>query len=408
MRLLFVHRYLGLLGGAEADILRSARRLAENGHSTSLLYLEPTGRHEEAWRRAFAPCWSLGNASAPSAIAETILRRWAPDVVYCHNLPELEVLQKFLDSGVPLVRKLHDHQTYCMRGYKYNYFTRRVCTRRTSFRCVFPCLAFIGRNPNGVWPISWVSYRAKRQEIRANQRCDRLIVGSRYQREELLRNGFEPSRIVVLPPVQVWDEKAPASTFSPQNLVLFVGQLVRGKGVDLLLRALAKVRVPFECDILGDGNDRRRCEQLCARLGLRHRVRFHGFVSGAATEPFYRDASLLAFPSVWPEPFGLVGREAFHHGLPVVAFDAGAVGEWLRDGENGFLVPWGDVDQFAGRIEMLLLNKELARRMGRAGQKEIIELEEAARNDDPLERIFLEVLAEVRSCPNDHLLLQSK
>ena len=56
------------------------------------------------------------------------------------------------------------------------------------------------------------------------------------------------------------------------------------------------------------------------------------------------------------------------HGLPVVAFDAGGIREWLFDGENGFLVPWKDTDRFAERIEQLLRDKELARRLGRRGQ----------------------------------------
>ena len=50
-------------------------------------------------------------------------------------------------------------------------------------------------------------------------------------------------------------------------------------------------------------------------------------------------ASLVAIPSLWPEPFGLVGLEAAQFGVPAVAFDVGGIGEWLTDGGNGILVP---------------------------------------------------------------------
>jgi glycosyltransferase involved in cell wall biosynthesis len=72
-------------------------------------------------------------------------------------------------------------------------------------------------------------------------------------------------------------------------------------------------------------------------------------------------------PSVWPEPMGLAGIEAMRFGLPVVAFDAGGISDWLTDGENGFLVPWMDTHLFARRIDELLADKQMARAMGRRG-----------------------------------------
>jgi glycosyltransferase involved in cell wall biosynthesis len=82
----------------------------------------------------------------------------------------------------------------------------------------------------------------------------------------------------------------------------------------------------------------------------------------------YRDASLAVVSSVWPEPFGAVGLEAMRYGLPVVAFDAGGIREWLADGESGFLVPWMDRGRFAARVEELLADKALARRLGEQGR----------------------------------------
>ncbi|HEY3913853.1 MAG TPA: glycosyltransferase, partial [Verrucomicrobiae bacterium] len=185
-------------------------------------------------------------------------------------------------------------------------------------------------------------------------------------------------------------------SFSDRNLILFIGQVIRGKGVDLLLRALAKVKVPFEASILGEGNHRPYCERLCAKLGLQDRVRFHGFVPSAQLTNFYIKASLLAVSSVWPEPFGLVGQEAMFHGLPVVGFDSGGIREWLLHGENGFLVPWKDIDGLAARIEQLLRDKELARKLGSRGRELVSQQQAISDQNCPIEQMLLRVVRESR------------
>jgi glycosyltransferase involved in cell wall biosynthesis len=129
------------------------------------------------------------------------------------------------------------------------------------------------------------------------------------------------------------------------------------------------MRAPFECLIFGDGNHRGYCEELSRRLGLSDRVRFQGYVAPAELQKYYEDASLAVVSSVWPEPFGAVGLEAMRHGLPVVAFAAGGINEWLFDGQNGFLVPWMDRAQFAERVGQLLEDKMLGRQMGARGRQ---------------------------------------
>ncbi len=320
------------------------------------------------------------------------MTKFAPDVVYFHSLPDLGALDAFLEADAPVVRRVHDHRMYCMRGGKYNYFTRAVCSRPASWRCVFPCLGFIGRDPGRNIPFKWVSYQAKVSEIRLNRRCDCLVVYSEYQKEELIRNGFDPGKIEVHVPIHESGDLGAVSPLSDRNLVLFVGQVIRGKGVDLLLRSLAKVRVPFEARILGDGNHRPYCERLCARLGLADRVRFHGFVPRQEINQYFLQSSVLAVSSVWPEPFGLVGQEAMSHGLPIVGYDAGGIREWLFNGENGFLVPWKDTDRFAERIEQLLRDKELARRLGRRGRELVSQQQEISRASCPVEQLLLRVV----------------
>ena len=391
MKLLFVHQNLGALGGAEANIYLTARELQKRGHETGLLHGAVTGQSEQDWRCAFPYALALPSRDNGSVV-KTALSDFCPDAIYVHNMADLEVLEELRNSGLPLVRMVHDHEMYCMRGYKYNYFTRKICTRPASSYCVFPCLGTIGRNRAGGFPLKWISYLEKKKEIALNRSFDRLLVYSNYSKEELLRNGFAAEKIELHVPMRCWGVESPVSSFSDRNLVLYAGQIVRGKGVDLLLKALAQVTEPFEAIILGDGNYRRHCERLCTRLGLDDRVQFKGFVQREEIKKYYVECSAFVVSSLWPEPFGLTGPEAMRYGLPVVAFDAGGIREWLIDGENGFLVPWKDTERFGQRVEQLLRDKTLARSMGRRGLEFVNEHYQTGPQIERLENLFQDLI----------------
>ncbi len=369
MRLLFVHERMGAFGGAEANIFVTADELLRRGHDVALAYGEGEGRDIEMWRETFADRFLL---DAKSSEADTLraITDFEPDVIFTHKMSDPGVLNALFKSKRPTVRMVHDHDLYCMRGYKYSYMSRKICTRSASLYCVFPCGASIARRPGSrFFPVRWVSYWAKRREIALNRKFDRLIVATDYMKSELLRNGFAPDRIEIHAPVPRSGRISDQSSFDARNRIVYAGQIIRGKGVDVLLESLALIKTPFECVILGDGSHRPECERLSERLGLQDRVRFEGYVPQARIAEFYRGASVAVMSSLWPEPFGATGLEAMRCGLPVVAFDAGGIREWLIDGVNGYLVPWMDRACFAARVETLLLDKPLSRQLGENGRR---------------------------------------
>lgn len=390
MRLLFVHERFGALGGAEANVLATAHELKRRGHTLAILHGPSTGREQEVWCDTFAERFALPPEGAVPAVRAAI-SDFRPDVVFVHKMADLGVVEALTVARAPVVRMVHDHDLYCMRGYKYHPLTRQICNRAASAYCIFACGAVVARNRKGGFPLQWMSYAQKRREIDLNRKFARVIVASDYMKEELARNGFTPGRVEIHPPVPRSAEVGVRPSFGPRNRLVYAGQIIRGKGVDILLESLARVRDVFDCVILGDGNHRPYCEELSRRLGLADRVRFVGFVPQALIPEYYRDASIALMSSVWPEPFGAVGLEAMRYGLPVVAFDAGGIREWLIDGWNGFLVPWMDRQRYAGGIEELLRDKELARKMGEHGRRWVGERFGFPKYIDGLEDLFARV-----------------
>ena len=389
MKILFVHESFGAFGGAETNVLATATELKERGHTVGILHGPHTGKGEAAWLNTFQHRFPFGreNGSA-TGLAVTVRERFQPDVIYVHKLSDLEVLEQLLDSDTPIIRMVHDHDLYCMRSYKYNYFTRHICKRALSPFCILPCGASITRNHGGAFPLKWVSYNAKLRELELNRKFHRLIVATQFMKDELLRNRFDSTKIEIHAPVPPKGDASCGSSFSDKNYIVYAGQIIRGKGVDVLLESLAQVRTPFTCFIFGDGDHRKYCEQLSHELGLADRVFFKGYVSPDEITKFYREGSVAVVSSVWPEPFGAVGLEAMRFGLPVVAFDAGGIREWLINGHNGFLVPWMDRAAFAARVEELLGNKALARQMGERGRQLVAEQYEFSDYISGLENLF--------------------
>ena len=390
MKLLYVHERFGALAGAEANAHITATELGRRGHTLGILHGPSTGKNESGWNATFPNRFPLppsGTAAATAAALES----FQPDVVYVHKMADLEVIRTLVASGRPLVRMVHDHDIYCMRSYKYDYFTRRICTRPASLACIVPCLAPVVRNPDGGFPLKWVSYGAKLREIGLNRQFHRMVVVTTYMRDELLRNGFDPGRIRIHAPVPRMGDPDLRSSFSERNLILYAGQIIRGKGVDVLLEALAKVRSRFECVILGDGNHREYCQELSRRLGLADRVTFKGFIPQEELKAYYRECSVVALSSVWPEPIATIGLEVMRYALPVVAFDAGGIKDWLLDGQNGYLVPWMDREAFASRLDDLLQDKARARSMGEAGLRLVSERYDFDGYIRDLESLFSEV-----------------
>jgi glycosyltransferase involved in cell wall biosynthesis len=149
----------------------------------------------------------------------------------------------------------------------------------------------------------------------------------------------------------------PAETDLASPLLGFVGRLVPEKGVDTLLRALARTRGSLQ--LIGDGPERQRLEALARELGIGDRVRFLGSVPRAQVPGLLRGLDVLVLPSRetagWKEQFGRVLVEAMALGIPCVGSDSGAIPSVIGEGGASFGVD--DSVALAGAIERVVADR---------------------------------------------------
>ena len=148
----------------------------------------------------------------------------------------------------------------------------------------------------------------------------------------------------------------------------YLGRLKRYKGVDLVIRAFARLARPDAVlEVAGKGDHEPALRRLAASLDLGERVRFLGFISEGEKLALLRRSWALALASP-KEGWGITNLEAAACGTPVVASNSPGIRESVRDGETGLLVPHGDVAAFAAALGRLAGDRALVERFGRDGR----------------------------------------
>lgn len=173
-----------------------------------------------------------------------------------------------------------------------------------------------------------------------------------------------------------------------KRMIFAAGRLVREKGFDLLLKSflLLEDKYPqWSLVIAGDGREKKRLKRAAKAMGLK-RIYFIGTV--VDIEKYYARAAFCALPSRY-EGFGMTLVEAMSFMLPTVSYDCPAgPGEIITDGQDGFLVPPGDVERFAQKMELLMKDDRLRRRMGERAKKAVQRFDKE-RILDEWEKIFV-------------------
>lgn len=367
MKILFVNDYALPQGGAEILILSLRDALRESGHDARL-FASNAGENDS---RSLADYSCRGTTSRfrtmlqsanPWAAMELrrVLRSFQPDVVHVKMfLTQLSPLILPLLRSVPSLYHVVWYRPICPLGTK---------LLPDGSSCYSPPGAVCYRT--GCLPLhDWVPLMFQMKLWRRWRNVfDLVVANSDPVKRRLLAEGIEPVEVV---PNGI-PAREPRRSFSAIPTAVFAGRLVREKGVDVLLRAFARIgdQVP-EARLLvcGDGPERAAINELIAELGLKDRVAMLGFLSNEEVMQIFRDAWVVAVPSIWEEPFGHVAIEAMMNGVALVATGSGGLGDIVRDGETGFLVPPADWNALATSLRRVLSDRGLAEQLGRAGHQ---------------------------------------
>ena len=363
-------------GGTEQCIPNLCSLLEARGHENLVIFSNAFSNFPIVPNRKVVQLEGICSGNLPAAknrvlVAEVleIAQREKIEVVHFHQTNN-PLLVHTLTNFSPSVYFVHNHILTCPSGQRLYKSSWEACPLQPGWAClVNPYLKNCGtRRPVKVGQQLQNCFQM-RQEARA---FTELLVDSEFMKQTLLQAGFPANRLTVTASVtelpQLTEQELAYPTSDTLPIVLYVGQLTEVKGVEFLIKAARQVRTPCRFIIVGDGYALPTAQKLVTKLDLAKRVEFKGWVLKEELGQYYRQASLLVVPSIYPEPFGLVGAEAMAYARPVIAFRRGGIPDWLQHGKTGFLVEPANISELAAQIDQILTNPALGEQMGKAGR----------------------------------------
>jgi glycosyltransferase involved in cell wall biosynthesis len=372
-------------GGLEGHVDDLAGAQVERGHDVHVVTMTPTPSSSHAGvvlhvvrtvsgrvipyedpSRPFHP-------PIPDPMARRTLRQVLddvrPDIIHAHTWLGVSLPRR---RRVPLVLTAHDYALICQL---------HTLHRTTDEACDGPSFAMCVRC-------------ARRRDglARATLMTPATVAGRRLLRPDavitLSQHVADVLRPYVSAPIDVCGGLLPTAVTSeatPRGLpttpfVLFAGDPARHKGIDVLLEAWRHPRLTDVALVVAATRP--------VELDQRNVTVVH--LDRAQMPAAWRAATIAVVPSRWAEPFGMSAMEALAAGTPVVASDVGALGEVVRDGIDGVLVPPDDVPALAAAVRGLLDDEERRRRFAdaaRSGAARFLPTAVAARIDLVYERV---------------------
>jgi glycogen(starch) synthase len=314
--------------------------------------------------------------SVPAAVLAPVLGRQA-DLVHVHLGEDLAILPlAALAAGphrLPVVLTVH-----CSLAH-----TVRVADARTAI------LRTLG---------GWIERQGERRAaatiVYTSLLADRLARDPGCPAAHVMRRGVD--RQLFAGPAGV----DPFPELRGRPRVVFVGRLVRSKGVHVLVDAASRMRTPgAQIVLVGDGPERARIERQAERLGIADRVHVTGFVEHHRIPDVLATADLVVLPSIYEE-LGTVLVEALHAGVPTVASRTGGIPEAVTHGVTGLLVPPADAGALGRAIDTVLSDPGLAASMRANARRRAVD-HDLVRVSEQVHELYERVTAQDREQHRD-------
>ncbi len=241
--------------------------------------------------------------------------------------------------------------------------------------------------------------RCKRALARVFKKADKVISVSTKLKNIAKENlGFSEKISVINNGINskelIGGKSSLASDYVDYRTILSASNLVSSKGIDLNLKAIAKLVKKYSnlrYVVIGDGPEINSLKKLTSRLNLKNNVEFLGRLPREKVMDYMSAASVFSLPS-WREGFGVVYLEAMAHGKPVIGCAGEGIEDIIENGTTGLLVKTKDLDSLFEALDFLFSNPEESKAIGERAKKHVLENYTLQKNAEKTLEIYDELL----------------
>ncbi len=368
MNILLVHNYpKGFATGGEGHVFEDEAIILEsNGHKVNKLFCSNSEATESNIINKFFyfknATWSTDGYKR----MESAIKIYNPDVIHVHNyylILSPSIFQAAYDNNIPVVVTLH------------NYRMISPCSQLLRKNKI--CELCVGRNP---WRILlhrcyktsfWASllryriYYSSRKKYNWERYVDLFIALTDFAKSKFIEGRMNKEKIYVVPNC-IHDPKGEKVTNNNGYGALFVGRISKEKGISQLIEAWRHINYPLT--VVGEGSLQKKLEKIAPE-----NVNFVGLKTRNDIIELYKNCAFVVIPSIWYEGLPLVSIEAMAMGRAIAASGHGALSSIVEDGITGLHFKSGDISDMREKIQRLINDNELTRKLGQKGRERYLE-----------------------------------
>jgi len=367
MKILQVNKFYYRKGGADIHFLELSELLEKKGNKVVPFSMEHEKNFKTPYSNHFVSKVDLSKLSftLPGFKAvgrffysfeakkkiEELIKKEKPELVHIHNIYHQispSILSVFKKYKIPVVMTVHDYKLICPN---YKLFTKgKVCERckkHKYWNAVFnKCL----KNSVIASTIACKEMFFHKFLQVYEDGIDLYLTPSQFVKDKLVEWGFDGKKIKVLS--HFVDLKEFQPSYENENYILCYGRLSSEKGIDVLIKAMKKVKTETKLKIVGSGPEEDKLKKQVKKSKLKN-VEFLGYKEKSEVIDIVQRSKFVVMPSVWYEVFGLSILEPFALGKPVIGSNIGAIPELIKEGDTGLLFEPGNSSQLAKKIDEL-------------------------------------------------------
>ena len=364
LNIISVHNRYLMAGGEDQVFESEARLLRQHGHAVT--QVEEQNSYPDSMAKKIGMAVECVWSRRWHREFRELLQKVRPDLVHVHNFfPRISpsIYYACRRENVPVVQTLHNYRLLCAGAELYR--DGKVCEECLDHGVMRGVRYGCYQGSKLGTAVLTVMVDVHRRARTWSEMVDCYIALTEFSRRKLIAGGLPADRVRVKPNFVLPD---PGAKSGPGDYALFVGRMVKSKGVPSMLQAWEKLpAIPLH--VVGDGPSREQFEEA-HKSGKLPSVVYRGRLPRADTLAVIKNARFLVFPSEWYEGFPVTIAEAFACAVPVVASRLGAMQEVIGDGVTGLHFDAGNIEDLRQKAQWAWEHPMEMQEMGRRARQE--------------------------------------